>query len=191
MTTIEEKPSETPREVGTSRPRKEDQHLVTGRTTWVDNLALPGMLHLAVLRSPMAHARITSVDTDDARRAPGGVAVLTGQALADTQGDLPCAWPVTPDTVNPGAPALAVDQVNFAGDAVAVVAARSHAEAVDALEEIDVDYEPLDPVLDLEEALADGATLVHESAGTNKCFTWALDSAEAGSGGSVDDASRD
>jgi len=191
MTTIEEKPSETPREVGTSRPRKEDQHLVTGRTTWVDNLALPGMLHLAVLRSPMAHARITSVDTDDARRAPGVVAVLTGQDLADTQGDLPCAWPVTPDMVNPGAPALAVDQVNFAGDAVAVVAARSHAEAVDALEEIDVDYEPLDPVLDLEEALADGATLVHESAGTNKCFTWALDSAEAGSGGSVDDARRD
>lgn len=190
MTAVEERPRAT-REIGASRPRKEDQHLITGRTTWVDNLTLPGMVHLAILRSPMAHARITSVDVSDARSAPGVIGAWSGRDFAEVQGDLPCAWPVTPDMVNPGAPALAVDQVNFAGDAVAVVAARSAGEAVDALEEIDVDYEPLDPVLDLEEALADGATLVHESAGTNKSFTWVLDSAEAGSGGSVDDAARD
>ena len=190
MTAVEDRPLAT-REIGTSRPRKEDQHLITGRTTWVDNLTLPGMVHLAILRSPMAHARITSVDVGDARSAPGVIGAWSGRDFADVQGDLPCAWPVTPDMVNPGAPALAVDQVNFAGDAVAVVAARSAGEAVDALEEIDVDYEPLDPVLDLEEALAEGATLVHESAGTNKSFTWVLDSAEAGSGGSVDDAARE
>ena len=190
MTAVEDRPR-APREIGTSRPRKEDQHLITGRTTWVDNLTLPGMVHLAILRSPMAHARITSVDVGDARSAPGVIGAWSGRDFADVQGDLPCAWPVTPDMVNPGAPALAVDQVNFAGDAVAVVAARSAGEAVDALEEIDVDYEPLDPVLDLEEALAEGATLVHESAGTNKSFTWVLDSAEAGSGGSVDDAARE
>ena len=190
MTAVEDRPR-APREIGTSRPRKEDQHLITGRTTWVDNLTLPGMVHLAILRSPMAHARITSVDVGDARSAPGVIGAWSGRDFAEVQGDLPCAWPVTPDMVNPGAPALAVDQVNFAGDAVAVVAARSAGEAVDALEEIDVDYEPLDPVLDLEEALAEGATLVHESAGTNKSFTWVLDSAEAGSGGSVDDAARD
>ena len=190
MTAVEERPRAT-REIGASRPRKEDQHLITWRTTWVDNLTLPGMVHLAILRSPMAHARITSVDVSDARSAPGVIGAWSGRDFAEVQGDLLCAWPVTPDMVNPGAPALAVDQVNFAGDAVAVVAARSAGEAVDALEEVDVDYEPLDPVLDLEEALADGATLVHESAGTNKSFTWVLDSAEAGSGGSVDDAARD
>ena len=190
MTTTEERP-QAAREIGASRPRKEDQHLITGRTTWVDNLTLPGMAHLAILRSPMAHARITSIDVSGARSAPGVIGAWSGADFADTQGDLPCAWPVTPDMVNPGAPSLAVDQVNFAGDAVAVVAARSRAEAVDALEEIDVDYESLDPVLDLEDALADGATLVHESAGTNKSFTWVFDSAEAGSGGSVDDALRE
>ncbi|MGO1165841.1 MAG: xanthine dehydrogenase family protein molybdopterin-binding subunit [Janibacter sp.] len=191
MTTIEEQPSATPREIGASRSRKEDRHLVTGRTTWVDNMVLPGMVHLAILRSPMAHATITSIDVSPALQAPGVIAAYSGKDFAETQGDLPCAWPVTPDMVNPGAPSLAVDQVNFAGDAVAVVVGRTRAEAVDALEEIDVDYEPLDPVLDLEEALADGATLVHEASGTNHCFTWALDSAEAGSGGSVDDAARD
>ncbi len=190
MTAVEDRPQATG-EIGTSRPRKEDQHLITGRTTWVDNLTLPGMAHLAILRSPMAHARITAVDVSDARSAPGVLGAWSGKDFAEIQGDLPCAWPVTPEMLNPGAPALAVDQVNFAGDAVAVVAARSAGEAADALEEIDVDYEPLDPVLDLEEALAEGATLVHESVGTNKSFTWVLDSAEAGSGGSVDDAARD
>src|SRR5699024_207837 len=74
---------------------------------------------------------------------------------------------------------------------VAVVAARSAAEAVDAVEEIDVDYEPLPPVLDLEGALADGADLVHPNTTSNKCYTWAFDSGEAGSGESVEDARRD
>lgn len=191
MTTTQDKPASTPREIGASRPRKEDRHLVTGRTTWVDNMTLPGMLHLAILRSPMAHAKITAIDVSPALQAPGVVAAYSGRDFAETQGDLPCAWPVTPDMVNPGAPSLAVDQVNFAGDAVAVVVGRTRAEAVDALEEIDVDYEPLPPVLDLEAARAEGADLVHDSAGTNSCFTWTLDSAEAGSGGSVDDAARD
>ncbi|WP_068255521.1 xanthine dehydrogenase family protein molybdopterin-binding subunit [Janibacter corallicola] len=188
MTTVEEQPSH---EIGTSRTRKEDRHLTTGQSTYVDNMTLPGMVHLAILRSPMAHAKITSIDVSDARSAPGVLGAWSGQDFAAEQGDLPCAWPVTPDMVNPGAPSVAVDQVNFAGDAVAVVAARSAAEAVDALEEIEVDYEPLPPVLDLEEAVKDGADLVHESAGTNTSYTWVFDSAEAGSGGSMDDAKRD
>src|SRR5699024_8731642 len=188
MTTVEEQPSH---EIGTSRTRKEDRHLTTGQSTYVDNMTLPGMVHLAILRSPMAHAKITSIDVSDARSAPGVLGAWSGQDFAAEQGDLPCAWPVTPDMVNPGAPSVAVDQVNFAGDAVAVVAARSAAEAVDALEEIEVDYEPLPPVLDLEEAVKDGADLVHESAGTNTSYTWVFDSAEAGSGGSIDDAKRD
>src|SRR5699024_8531527 len=129
-------PTSTTSEIGASRTRKEDRHLVTGRTTWVDNMVLPGMVHLAILRSPMAHAKITSIDVSGARTARGVLGAWSGKDFADVQGDLPCAWPVTPDMVNPGAPSLAVDQVNFAGDAVAVVAARTPGEAVDALEEI-------------------------------------------------------
>ncbi len=72
-------------------------------------MTLPGMVHLAILRSPMAHAKITSIDTDEAKTRPGVLAVFTGQDFAETQGNLPCAWPVTPDMVNPGAPSLAVD----------------------------------------------------------------------------------
>jgi carbon-monoxide dehydrogenase large subunit len=175
-------------EIGQSRLRKEDQHLITGRTTWTDNMTLPGMVHLAILRSPMAHARITSIDTSEAKQRPGVLAVFTGQDFADTQGNLPCAWPVTPDMVNPGAPSLAVTQVNHAGEAVAVIAARTKAEAQDALEGIDVEYEPLPAVLDMEAALADGATLVHPETTSNRSYTWTFESGAAGTGAPIDDA---
>ena len=175
-------------EIGKSRRRKEDQHLVTGHATWTDNITLPGMVHLAILRSPMAHAKITSIDLTPASQRPGVVAVFSGQDFADTQGNVPCAWPVTTDMVNPGAPSLAVTQVNMAGDAVAVVAARTKAQAQDAIESIVVDYEPLPPVLDLEAAIADGAPLVHPNTTSNRVYTWVFDSAAAGSGGSIDDA---
>ncbi|WP_020666696.1 xanthine dehydrogenase family protein molybdopterin-binding subunit [Amycolatopsis nigrescens] len=176
-------------EVGKSRLRKEDARLITGRTRWTDNLTLPGMLHLAVLRSPMAHARISSIDVTEAKRAPGVVAVYTATDL-DPDGSvaLPCAWPITPDMKHPRRPILAADTVNFAGEGVAVVAARTAAEAQDALELIDVDYEELPVVLGLENALAEGAPLVHEELGTNRNALWVFDSAEAGSGGSVDEA---
>jgi carbon-monoxide dehydrogenase large subunit len=174
-------------EVGQARRRKEDARLIAGRTTWTDNLVLPGMLHLAILRSPMAHARITSIDTSEARERPNVIAVFTGQDLAGEQGSLPCAWPVTPDMVAPDHPALAVDEVHFSGEAVAVVVARDRYSAVDALEAIDVEYEPLPVVLDIEKALEDGADLVHSDKGTNKSFQWIFDSAEAGTGTSVAD----
>jgi carbon-monoxide dehydrogenase large subunit len=175
-------------EVGQARRRKEDARLIVGRTNWTDNLALPGLLHMAVLRSPVAHARITSIDVSEARQRPGVVAVFTGQDLAGEQGSLPCAWPVTPDMVAPDHPALAVDQVNFSGEAVAVVVARDRYSATDALEAIDVEYDALPVVLDMEEALAEGAPLVHPDKGTNKSFDWIFDSGEAGTGGSVDEA---
>ncbi len=175
-------------EVGRARKRKEDARLITGRTRWTDNMALPGMLHLAILRSPVAHARITAIDTSAARRMSGVQAVITGQDLAGEQGSLPCAWPITPDMQAPAAPSLAVDRVNFAGEAVAVVAARSAAEARDALDAIDIDYEDLPVVLDMEQAISDGAPLVHEDLGTNRSATWTFDSAEAGSGGDVERA---
>ncbi|MEE2032021.1 xanthine dehydrogenase family protein molybdopterin-binding subunit [Rhodococcus chondri] len=189
MTSTAETRTET--EVGRSRRRKEDEHLLTGRTRWTDNIVLPGMLHAAILRSPFAHARITNIDVDEARSRPGVIGVYTGADLADEQGSLPCAWPITEDQKAPPAPSLAVNTVNFAGEAVAVVVARTPYEAHDALDAIDVDYEDLPVVLDLAAAAADGAELVHPDLRTNVSATWIFDSAEAGSGGNVDDAIRD
>jgi carbon-monoxide dehydrogenase large subunit len=143
------------------------------------------MLHLAILRSPMAHARITNIDVSPALEVKGVVAAFSGRDVAEEQGALPCAWPVTEDIVHPDRPPIAVDEVRFMGEAVAVVAARSRAAALDAIAAIEVDYEPLPAVLDLEQALADGADLVHPDKGTNKAFTWVFDSAEAGTGGDV------
>ncbi|HEX8869746.1 MAG TPA: xanthine dehydrogenase family protein molybdopterin-binding subunit [Lentzea sp.] len=173
-------------EVGKARLRKEDARLITGQTRWTDNLQLTGMLHMAVLRSPVAHARIRNIDCSRATAMPGVAIVLTGEDLAAEQGSLPCAWPITEDMKSPPAPALAVDQVNFAGEAVALVIADNAYRAADALAAIDVDYDELPVVLDLEEALQD-TDLVHPDLGTNKCATWIFDSAEAGSGTNVED----
>jgi aerobic carbon-monoxide dehydrogenase large subunit len=169
-------------EVGRDRRRKEDARLITGRTMWTDNIALPGMLHLAILRSPMAHARITNVDVSPALELPGVVDAFSGRDVAETQGNLPCAWTVTPDMKHPDHPPSAVDEVRYAGEPVAVVAARDHASAVDALESIEIDYEPLPAVMDMESALAEDSPLVHDSLGTNKCYTWTYDSAAEGTG---------
>jgi carbon-monoxide dehydrogenase large subunit len=189
MTAVADRPTAAAEpEIGKARRRKEDQHLITGRTTWTDNMSLPGMVHLAILRSPMAHATITAIDTSEAEQRPGVLAVFTGQDFEDSQGDLPCAWPVTPDMVNPGAPSLAVTQVNHVGEAVAVLVARTKTEAQDALEGIDVEYEPLPVVLDMEAALAEGASLVHPNTTSNRSFTWVFDSGTAGTGAPVGEA---
>src|SRR5262249_11832824 len=131
---------------------------------------VPGLLHIAFLRSPMAHATITRVDLSAARDQPGVVAVFSGQDFADEQGSLPCAWPVTEDILIPDHPAMAVSTVRYVGEAVACVTAPDRSKAVDALEAIEIDYEPLPAVLDMNEALAEGAPLVHE--GGNKSYTW-------------------
>ena len=149
MTTTEDRPAT---EIGNPRRRKEDARLITGRTRWTDNIVLPGMLHLAMVRSPFAHARITAIDTAAARAATGVIAVLTGADIADEQGALPNAWQVTPDQKAPVHPAMAVDHVAFAGEIVAMVVARNAAEANDAADLVDVDYEELPPVLDLRAA---------------------------------------
>ncbi|NBM20524.1 xanthine dehydrogenase family protein molybdopterin-binding subunit [Streptomyces sp. GC420] len=166
-------------EVGRARPRKEDARLVTGQTTWTDNITAPGLLHLAMLRSPMAHARIDRIDVSPALDRPGVLAAFTGRDLAaDGLGSLPCAWPVTEDMVLPDHPPLAVDEVRHAGDPVAVVVARDRYAAADALEAVEVDYTPLPPVLDLEAALAEDAPLVHSDKGTNRCYVWPLATGE-------------
>ncbi len=191
MTAIDERPdtaADGPApEIGKSRKRKEDAHLITGRTTWTDNMVLPGMVHLAILRSPMAHARITAIDVSAALSRPGVLAAYTGRDFADTQGSIPCAWPVTPDMVNPGHPSLAVDQVNHVGEAVAVVVARDKTAAQDALEAIDIDYEQLPVVLDMERALAPDADLVHSHTESNRSFTWIFESGAAGTGAPIEE----
>ena len=169
-------------EIGRARRRKEDQRLIIGRTRYTDNMVLPGMLHLALVRSPFAHATITSINVDEAKASPGVVAVLTGKDVAEEQGSLPCAWPITPDQKAPPHPAIAVDHVAFAGEVVACIIARTAAAARDAVELVDVDYDELPVVLDLEDALTDGI-LAHPDLGTNLSATWVFDSAEAGTGG--------
>ncbi|MFF9126941.1 xanthine dehydrogenase family protein molybdopterin-binding subunit [Streptomyces sp. NPDC014889] len=166
------------REVGRARLRKEDARLITGQTNWTDNITVTGLLHLAILRSPMAHARIERIDVSPALERPGVVAAFSGRDLAGGLGSLPCAWPVTEDMVLPDHPPVAVDEVRHAGDPVAVVVARDRYAAADALEAIEVDYEPLPPVLDLEEALAEDAPLVHADKGTNRAYLWPLRTGE-------------
>ncbi|WP_427006100.1 xanthine dehydrogenase family protein molybdopterin-binding subunit [Pseudarthrobacter sp. H2] len=177
----------TTAEVGRARLRKEDAHLITGRSRYTDNITLPGMLHLAMVRSPFAHAKITSVDVAAAESSPGVVAVLTGADVAAEQGSLPNAWPITPDQKAPAHPAIAVDEVAFAGEVVACIIARSAAAARDAVELVDVDYEGLPVVLDLEEAAKD-LVLAHPGLGTNKSATWVFDSGEAGTGKPIREA---
>jgi carbon-monoxide dehydrogenase large subunit len=179
------------KEVGQARRRKEDARLITGRTTWTDNMTLPGMLHLAVVRSPVAHAKITSVDLTAAKQAPNVVAVFSGRDFAEEQGSIPCAWPVTPDMVNPGHPSIAVDEVNHVGEAVAIVVARSKAAAQDAVELVDIDYDVLPPVLDMEAAIAEGASLTHDHLESNESFHFVFDAGEVGTGGNTEQAFAD
>ncbi|HEY4852203.1 MAG TPA: xanthine dehydrogenase family protein molybdopterin-binding subunit [Streptosporangiaceae bacterium] len=157
-------------EFGTPRPRKEDARLVTGQTTWTDNLTLPGLLHIAFVRSPFAHARITSVDVSAARGMPGVIAAFSGADFAGEQGSLPCAWPVTPDIVIPAHPPMATEEVRYVGEAVACVVARDRYAAADAVSAVDVEYEPLPPVLDIRTALDEGSPKVHEAG--NKSYEW-------------------
>jgi carbon-monoxide dehydrogenase large subunit len=178
-------------ELGKARRRKEDARLITGRTRWTDNITLPGMLHMAIVRSPLAHAKITGINTDAARKMPGVHGVFTATDLGAQDISTPCAWQVTPGMKSPKAPPLAVDTVHFAGEGVAIVVARDAASAADAAEAVQVEYDPLEPVLDMEAALAEGATLVHPELGTNRNALWVFDSAEAGTGGDVEQAIRD
>jgi len=173
----EQSPPDSSRSIGKAHKRKEDAKLVTGQTNWTDNITLPGLLHMAVLRSPMAHARISRVDVAPALEMPGVVAAFAGAELAAELGSLPCAWPVTKEMVSPEHHPLATDEVRYVGDAVAVVVARDRYAAADALEAVEVDYEPLPVVVDMEKALTDEA-LVHSDKGTNACFVWPFEAGE-------------
>jgi len=162
------------RVLGTPLRRKEDPKLLTGESRFVDDLDVPGALHLAIVRSPVAHARITSIDLSRARSQPGVVAAFTGADLRDEwAAGMPCAWPVTADMNNPDHLPLAVDKVFYAGDAVAAVLAETEAAAKDAAEAVIVGYDELPAVVDLEDALSD-RVVIHETLGTNRSYTWEL-----------------
>ncbi|MCY7342819.1 MAG: xanthine dehydrogenase family protein molybdopterin-binding subunit [Pseudonocardia sp.] len=175
-------------EFGKARTRKEDARLITGRTRFTDAITPHGTLHMHVVRSPLAHATITGVDRSAAQASPGVIGVYTAADLGVEAVGLPCAWPITPDMKSPQRPLLAHKTVHFAGEGVAVVLARTPGEARDAADLVEIDYEPLEPVLDMEAALAPGATLVHPELETNENATWVFDSGAAGTGSSVDEA---
>ena len=195
MTAVEESASPAPaleKEIGRDRRRKEDARLITGRTRWTDNITLPGMLHLAMVRSPFAHARITGIDATAAKQATGIVDVVTAADLDESLGVCINAWPITPEQVTPGHAPIASDRAAFAGEIVAVVVARTAAEARDAAELVEVDYDELPAALDLKEAAAataeNGGALAHPDLGTNKSAYWVFDSGQAGTGGDVEQA---
>ena len=171
MTVTENRPTAV---LGSRLLRKEDPALLTGEAKFTNDLAIPGALHLAVVRSPYAHAKITRLDLSAAKAAPGVVAVYSG---ADAQqlwaSPMPSAWPVTADMKNPPHYPLAVDKVCYVGDGVACVLATTDTAARDAAELVEVDYEPLGVVVDLEDALSD-RVVIHADAGTNKCYQWDL-----------------
>ena len=144
-------------EIGRDRRRKEDQRLITGRTRWTDNLTPPGTLYLAMVRSPFAHATITNIDAAAAKAAPNVVGVLTAADLGETQGVLHQRLADHPRAGDPDPPADRLGRVAFAGEIVAVVVARTQAEARDAAELVDVDYDVLPAVIGLKEAAGRGA----------------------------------
>ncbi|HET7899537.1 MAG TPA: molybdopterin cofactor-binding domain-containing protein [Candidatus Nanopelagicales bacterium] len=156
--------------IGRPMRRKEDARLLTGRTNWTDNIQLPGTLWMATVRSPVAHARITAIDTSAALAAEGVVHVYTGADFPDLAGST-CVWPVTDDIQTAVMPAICKDVVKFAGDVVAIVLATEKYLAADAASMVDVDYDPLPAVVDMELALAEGSTIVHPEFGTNRTYT--------------------
>jgi carbon-monoxide dehydrogenase large subunit len=154
-----------------SLKRKEDARFIRGQGRYVDDVALPGMLHGAVLRSPLAHARIVSVDTSAALQHPRVHTVFTGADL-EPRG---LAWMPTLSADTQAV--LATDRVRFQGQEVAFVVADDHYAARDALELIEVDYEPLEPVVDARAALAPGAPAVRDQG--NRVFEWEAGDAHA------------
>ncbi|MFP3900028.1 MAG: xanthine dehydrogenase family protein molybdopterin-binding subunit [Acidimicrobiia bacterium] len=160
--------------IGQRLLRKEDARLLTGEGRYVDDLQIPGAVWLGMVRSPYAHARIGTIDASAALAMPGVRQVVTGADLRDGwAAPMPCAWPVTDDMKAPDHWPVAVDAACYAGDIVAVVVADDRYTAADAVGAVAVDYEPLDPVVDLEDAASDRA-LVHPDLGTNRSYTWTL-----------------
>ncbi|MBT9524286.1 MAG: xanthine dehydrogenase family protein molybdopterin-binding subunit, partial [Rhizobacter sp.] len=162
--------------IGKPLQRREDYRFLTGAGQYTDDVVFPGQTFGVFLRSPYAHARIRSIDTAAARKAPGVVQIFVGADLAEAKvGGLPCGWLIhskdgTP-MKEPAHPVLAHDKVRHVGDQVALVVAETYLQAKDAAELIEVDYEELPPVIDIR--TADGAkSAVHDDVPNNVCYDW-------------------
>lgn len=152
--------------VGRSVPRREDRRLVSGRGRFVDDIALPGMLHAQFVRSTVAHGEIMSMDLSAVRRVPGVVAAFTADDLAIGDITAQLARPRS-QFVPTAMPVLARDKVRYVGEPLAIVVGLDAYAAEDGLEAAHVEYAPLPPVLGEETALADDAVLVHDEAARN------------------------
>ena len=157
--------------VGTKVKRREDPRLVQGLSHYVDDLRMADVMQVALLRSPHAHARINGINTDAAAALPGVISVVTGADIGDSVGSIPCAA-ANPTLRTPPHPVLAQEIVRHVGEPVAAVVAEDSYTARDALDLIEVDYEPLPAVSDLEKALEAGSPVVHSQWDSNQAFTF-------------------
>lgn len=163
----------TPAQVGARAKRVEDPRLLTGQATYVDDIQLPGMLHLDFVRSTHAHARIAGIDTREAATFPGVVAVYRASEIDDFVPAMPSPAGL-PGLNAPEHLVLAKERVRYVGEALAAVVAENRYVARDGREAVVVDYEPLPAVTDLERALEADAPLVHEEFGSNLSFELAI-----------------
>jgi carbon-monoxide dehydrogenase large subunit len=168
---------------GSGIKRREDPRLLTGTARYTADISLPGQVYAAILRSPHGHARIKKIDTAPAKTASGVVAVFTGADTEGALGTIPCAWLVpNSDLKTAPYPPMAKGTVRYVGDAVAVVVADTPQQAADAVELIQVDYDPLPVTVDPEQAVKAGAPQLHAEAPNNIAFHWTV------AGGDVDAA---
>jgi carbon-monoxide dehydrogenase large subunit len=187
MSTIEERATPGDGFVGRAMKRKEDPRMVTGRGEYIDDLAFPGMLWAALVRSPEAHAKIVSIDKAAAEERPDVVGVFTHEDLkGDFAAPMPMVWDPPGLEVNtPERWPLATGEVKHVGDPVAIVVGLDRYGVVDAAEGVIVEYDPLPAVVDPEAALEDGSPLIWEQFGTNKTHEWSI------AGGDVEAAFAD
>jgi aerobic carbon-monoxide dehydrogenase large subunit len=165
--------------IGAAVKRVEDPRLITGVARYLDDVQLPGLTHVAILRSPYAHAGIRGIDTSAAAAAPGVIGVVTGKDFAELN-PLPCAWQAGGVENKVATPrVLEVDKVTFTGAGVAAVVAESQQAAEDALGLIEVDWMPLDAVIDPLRATEEGAPRIHDGAPGNVCMDWECGDAQA------------
>jgi carbon-monoxide dehydrogenase large subunit len=165
--------------IGESLRRKEDYRFLTGAGQYTDDIVLANMAQCYFVRSPHAHAKIRSIDKTAALAAPGVIGILDGQDVAaDKINGLPCGWLITSTNgepmKEPPHPILAFEKVRYVGDHVAMVVAETYEQARDAAELVVVDYEPLAAVVDVRDAQAPGAPVIHDIATNNQCYKWAI-----------------
>jgi carbon-monoxide dehydrogenase large subunit len=170
--------------IGAAVRRKEDFRFITGKGQYTDDVSRPGQTHIYFVRSPHAHAKIKRIDTKAAAGMPGVVGVVTGAEFAESKlGNLICGWTVLSKDGSPMKmaphPALAVSKACHVGDAVAVVVADTLAQAKDAAEKINVDYEVLTAVVDPTKAAGKGVPLIHDAAPNNTIYNWHIGDHEA------------